>query len=469
VLKAIAIKAPDMGNSIALESGVYVVQPQVAAPIILPLDSQGPFKDSVQVSIVCQTPGAETWYTTDGSNVHAIAASTELYSGPFVLSKLSPGKNEVKALSSKRHMAVSQQVDASFVIKPAACVPRFDVQEGLYVEGMSVTITCEVHHHGIPGSIYYVILPSDADEEEPDETSQLYTGAIVMDVVGNQTIKAIAMGPHVLASPVIQSPFYAILPDPACAVDEYEPHTGQGEQEIEFDLFERNCLPCPLGGTSPKHSKGVFACTASRGYVGADGGPFHVCPLNRYKDFDGDGTCTACPPLGGTEQTGASDVTNCRALVGAHGVDGGPFSVCPTDSYSASMGNVECPLCPEGSSTRGMEGVKLFKDCVAMPGYTNVNNWEEGPFEKCKIGQYKTEFGPLPCKACPFCSTTQEEGSQHMTDCLADIGCEGKGFGWGLGFTKCKFGSFKPNVGNGMCPPCDASSDAISCGSLYER
>ena len=41
---------------------------------------------------------------------------------------------------------------------------------------LQVTITCEVHHHGIPGSIYYVILPSDADEEEPDETSQLYTG-----------------------------------------------------------------------------------------------------------------------------------------------------------------------------------------------------------------------------------------------------------------------------------------------------
>jgi hypothetical protein len=54
---------------------------------------------------------------------------------------------------------------------------------------------------------------------------------------------------------------------------------------------------CGVAGVleySPKHSKGIFACTASRGYVGADGGPFHVCPLNRYKDFDG--TLSLLPP-----------------------------------------------------------------------------------------------------------------------------------------------------------------------------
>ena len=68
------------------------------------------------------------------------APSLILYSSTlFFLHLLSHRSCQVKALSSKRHMAVSQQVDASFVIKPAACVPRFDVQEGLYVEGMSVS------------------------------------------------------------------------------------------------------------------------------------------------------------------------------------------------------------------------------------------------------------------------------------------------------------------------------------------
>ena len=37
--------------------------------------------------------------------------------------------------------------------------------------------------------------------------------------------------------------------------------------------------------------------------------------------------------------------------------------------------------------------------------------------------------------------------------------CFAKGFGWGLGFTKCKSGTFKPSVGNGDCPPCDGIVD----------
>jgi len=49
--------------------------------------------------------------------------------------------------------------------------------------------------------------------------------------------------------------------------------------------------------------------------------------------------------------------------------------------------------------------------------------------------------------------------------CVADIGCEGKGFGWGIGFTKCKTGSFKISKGNGDCEPCKGG--ATDCGGVY--
>ena len=37
----------------------------------------------------------------------------------------------------------------------------------------------------------------DVDSIEPDDTSSVYQGPISMDVVGNQTVKAVAIGAHV--------------------------------------------------------------------------------------------------------------------------------------------------------------------------------------------------------------------------------------------------------------------------------
>lgn len=195
-----------------------------------------------------------------------------------------------------------------------------------------------------------------------------------------------------------------------------------------------------------------------------------MCPLGHYKDFTGQGACVLCPPRSSTEFPGGDDVTSCRALPGSEGPDGGPFQTCPEDTYSEVMGMVHCLQCPEGGTTRGEVGDFSSRKCVALPGWTNENDWTEGPFVKCGFGQYKSVYGPHPCKDCPFCSTTVDEASTSPGQCVADIGCEGKGFGWGLGFTKCKSGTFKPSVGNGDCPPCDASTaDADSCGGAFGR
>jgi hypothetical protein len=49
-------------------------------------------------------------------------------------------------------MGMSQETAAEYVVKPAACVPQFDMPAGTYVEGFIVTISCPVTHNGVPGS-----------------------------------------------------------------------------------------------------------------------------------------------------------------------------------------------------------------------------------------------------------------------------------------------------------------------------
>jgi hypothetical protein len=231
-------------------------------------------------------------------------------------------------------MAMSEEAMQDYVIKPEACTPEFEDEGGIYIEGFDVPLSCHAHHHGIPGQVHYLILPADDYSADPDETSPVWNGTLVMDIVGNQTIKAVTIGDHVLPSEVVQSPFYAIIPDPKCPPNEYEPHTGLGKAEVEWDIFERNCKPCPEGGVSPYHSKGIQSCEAGPGYLGPPGGPFHKCPLGAYKDHVGETggpswyiskstvmvattTCTKCPDLSRTQIEGADDITACKADPGA--------------------------------------------------------------------------------------------------------------------------------------------------------
>ena len=332
-IKALAMNPPEMGDSIVVSSGELTVQPQVATPAITPDASTGPFKDKVMVSISCDTDWAQIWYTMDGSDP-ASDANRHLYTEPFEMKRLSPAKDTIRAVATKRRMAMSEEAMQDYVIKPEACTPEFEDEGGIYIEGFDVPLSCHAHHHGIPGQVHYLILPADDYSADPDETSPVWNGTLVMDIVGNQTIKAVTIGDHVLPSKVVQSPFYTIVPDPKCPPNEYEPHTGLGKAEVEWDIFERNCKPCPEGGVSPYHSKGIQSCEAGPGYLGPPGGPFHKCPLGVYKDHVGETggpswyiskstvmvattTCTKCPDLSRTQIEGADDITACKADPGA--------------------------------------------------------------------------------------------------------------------------------------------------------
>lgn len=214
-------------------------------------------------------------------------------------------------------------------------------------------------------------------------------------------------------------------------------------------------------------SKGIFSCKADVGYTGPDGGPFEPCPVGSYKDSTGSaGKCQACPELSSTLSSASGSALDCKAEPGAEGPDGGPFRQCPVGTWSDKMGMVKCIPCPPGGTTLS-PGKHKYEDCIALPGWTNEKDWSQGPFKKCAVGSYKSLYGPYPCKLCPFCSTTEEEGATKIKLCVADIGCEGKGFGWELGFTKCKHGFFKKTVGNGDCPPCQPGQKDAACGGVF--
>ena len=251
----------------------------------------------------------------------------------------------------------------------------------------------------------------NGSQHDPDATSHaLYSEPIFLDVVGNKTVVAVAIGPHVLPSPVIVLPYYAIVPDPVCHRNEYEPHSGFGKAPAQWDMFSRNCKPCPTGSQSPRHSKGIFACMANKGYTGPNGGPFTICPRDWYKDWTGDGhsanrqhswfdtSCVRCPANSGTLGNGGDDITKCIAKPGSQGPGGGPVELCPPDTYSSEWGALECQACPQGGTTQGRTGGGKDNDCMALPGWTNPNDWNRATFDKCPIGTYKMKAGPFPCK-----------------------------------------------------------------------
>jgi hypothetical protein len=158
-IKAMAMLPPDMGNSLVATSGSFVVQPTVALPVITP-DTAGPYKDTLQVSIACTTPGAVIHYTTSG--VDPTANSPVFTGAPIALSSTGV---VVKA------MAIAEKMTASAVAASPAFVleasdPTFGPDGGVFVNSVLVTLTTATPD----AAIHYTL-----DGTDPDFTSALYS------------------------------------------------------------------------------------------------------------------------------------------------------------------------------------------------------------------------------------------------------------------------------------------------------
>ena len=195
-VKAIAIKAPSMGDSEVAQSGAITVQPQVRTPVIEPA-APGPYEDGVNVTIYCNTPGSTIYWTDDGSSP---TKESNIYTGGSIAVKQTGV--EIRAVAVADEMADSE-VASSGVYDVTAAKPSIEPDGGDFVDVATVSISSAT-----PGAeIYYTL-----DGSLPTEQTSRYKGPI--SLFSSARVSAIAFSPGVLASPVVLSEAFRILPHP---------------------------------------------------------------------------------------------------------------------------------------------------------------------------------------------------------------------------------------------------------------
>jgi hypothetical protein len=455
VVKAIAIKAPDMGDSPVLESGTFTVEPAAAPPEILPDPDQSPYGSKLKITLVSPSAGGTVRYTNDGSDPQ-ISQTSQIYTGPFIAAENLigveyPYKVTVKAFVQQEHMSPSAVVTAEYQLQLQACAPQFNRQGGTFVVGVPISIACT---DGEPASVYYSLIDDSDDgsvtgtlpegSDSIAEDSIIYSEPIELTAPGNFTIKAVAVAPGVLSSAVQLSPRYVVVAETVCEEGSYD--TGAAANAASPDILwlasERTCIECPGSGTCPFGSKGRGSCVAKAGYSGPAGGPFSACKKGTYRgENDPADKCVLCPSWSTTLTTAASSIAECVSELGFQGESPGPFTPCPIAWYSEKVGE-PCKKCPEGGTTWGEESIAL-SSCIADKGWKNKFNWNEPPFEICSKGSYKAMKGPGNCKLCPWCSTTLEPGATDWLMCVRDAdapdctGDSSPSIGWEVGIVKC--------------------------------
>lgn len=168
--------------------------PRVAAPAISPLG--GSFYDSVQVSMLTITSGAEIFYTTDGS---APTRNSTRYAGPFTLTT-NPAPIPVKAIAVRDGYRDSASVSARFEVVPRPTTGMVffspDPAGGPFTGSTAVTLSSATSG----AAIYYTL-----DGTAPTRASIRYAGPIALTKTA--TIAAFAVFPQYHDSPVTSATY----------------------------------------------------------------------------------------------------------------------------------------------------------------------------------------------------------------------------------------------------------------------
>ena len=170
-LKAYAVKE-NMHDSATVSENYTVSLDMVATPVISP--SAGAVNKGTEVSITCETAGAEIHYTTDGTTP---TASSPVYSAAFTINTATT----VKAIGIKSGMDNSSVAVANYTIAKVA-TPTFTPAAGQVNYGSTVAIACATSG----ATIHYT-----TDGSAPTSSSPVYSDPIELTVA--TTIKAIAV------------------------------------------------------------------------------------------------------------------------------------------------------------------------------------------------------------------------------------------------------------------------------------
>jgi hypothetical protein len=184
-IKAIAAKSGTTTGTInysEIATADFNILQKAGTPYFQP--AGGTYSGSQQISILCATPGAEIYYTTNGSEPSEETAVK--YNGAITVGS----SMTIKAIAGKNGMGNSDVATAVYVINPAVVnAPEFNLSSGTYNEPKYIQLSCTTSG----ASIYYTL-----DGSEPSassSSSKLYTSPtqIYIDSSAITEVKAIAI------------------------------------------------------------------------------------------------------------------------------------------------------------------------------------------------------------------------------------------------------------------------------------
>lgn len=239
------------------------------------------------------------------------------------------------------------------------------------------------------------------------------------------------------------------------------------------------CGVCPNGSTSLQGSSSIADCVCAPGFNGstADAGGCFACLRNTYKSISGnDGQCLDCPAATSSRE-GAGTITDCLCRPGFSGTNGNNCTACASDFFKDYSGEGECSACPLDTSTGGAQGAANKTECLCAaprskgnPGGPCVCTAGHGLGEggaagcgECVVGTYKPGSGNVVCTACPLHSSTSGNASTDISNCTCVLGAYGPGPGQSC--TLCDIGWYQNKTGAAECVACPEGFTTEARGS----
>jgi hypothetical protein len=195
LVEAIALAPGYSQSPISSKAYVYAPEPATAAPYFSLAGGTYDIPQTLWLSD--STPGAVTYYTTDGSSPSA--ASTP-YTGPITVSSTELVQ-AVAMATGYRPSPVSAKA-YKFTTQPVASSPYFMLPGGTYSAPQALMLTSS-----IPGAkIYYT-----TDGSSPADDGILYTGPISISC--SELVMAVTVAPGYRSSPA-SAKLYTFVPGP---------------------------------------------------------------------------------------------------------------------------------------------------------------------------------------------------------------------------------------------------------------
>ena len=247
-----------------------------------------------------------------------------------------------------------------------------------------------------------------------------------------------------------------------CSIGFYQSQAGQS-----------SCTECPseMHTSDGVGKSNILDCVCQPGttnFGGPDGETCFPCPADTYKSDYGSHNCTQCP-YPSTSAPGSDEFDDCQCerdgdcfpcntgyyrtwFLDVEGNDKTACIACEPGKYSDTVGATEpsdCQLCPENSHSEA--GTASVMNCSCNVGYGG--RWQGVNLEcvPCDIGYYKEWIGSSACAPCPARSSTMDEGSDEIEDCLCNKGYTGPYDACEV----CERGKYKDQPGSTPCTDCE--------------